>query len=344
VIMQSMLPLRRARILRSGAGLATALLALLGGSLAIEWVRSAAAQEALQAVVQVDARIPPDARSAASLGTDRAGTGIVIDGSGLVVTIGYLILEASEIEIAGLGPEPVPASIVGYDHESGFGLIRAAQPLEVAPIGLGDSDAIRPMQPLLAVSRVEALDARGVYVVDRRDFAGYWEYLLEDAIFTSPPHGEFGGAALLDRDGRLVGVGSLFVPDAAKQPTPVPGNMFIPINDLKPIMADLLANGRRGGPPRPWLGIYLEEHRGRVFVTRVAPDGPAEAAGIRENDLILGLGGRPIGGLAEFYRTLWGQGEAGVEVPLNVLQGMDLRRTTVRSLDRYRYLRMSPTY
>jgi serine protease Do len=124
----------------------------------------------------------------------------------------------------------------------------------------------------------------------------------------------------------------------------VPGNMFLPINHLKPIMADLLAKGRRSDPPRPWLGIHLEEHRGRVFVTHVAPDGPAEAAGIRENDLILGLDGRPIGGLAEFYRALWGHGAAGIEVPLNLLQGMDLRRATVHSLDRYRYLRLSPTY
>jgi S1-C subfamily serine protease len=344
LITQSVLPLRSARYVPSGGGFATALLACLGGWLAAEPARPAAAQEALQAVVEVDARIPPDARTAPSLGTDRKGTGIVIDGSGLVVTIGYLILEASEIEIVGLGPEPIPASVVGYDHESGFGLIRAGQPLEVEPIELGDSDAIRRMQPMLAVSHVDALDAKGVYVVDRRDFAGYWEYLLEDAIFTSPPHGQFGGAALLDRDGRLVGVGSLFVPDAAGGQGPVPGNMFLPINHLKPIMADLLAKGRRSDPPRPWLGIHLEEHRGRVFVTHVAPDGPAEAAGIRENDLILGLDGRPIGGLAEFYRALWGHGAAGIEVPLNLLQGMDLRRATVHSLDRYRYLRLSPTY
>jgi S1-C subfamily serine protease len=342
--MQSVLPLRTVRSVPSGGGLAAALFALLGGWLVADHTQPAAAQDALQAVVEVDARIPPDARTAPSLGTDRAGSGIVIDASGLIVTIGYLILEASEIEIAGLGPEPIPASLVGYDHESGLGLIRADQPLEVAPIVLGDSDAIRRMQPLLAVSRVKALDAKGVYVVDRRDFAGYWEYLLENAIFTSPPHGEFGGAALLDREGRLMGVGSLFVPDAAREQGPVPGNMFIPINQLKPIMADLLANGRRSGPPRPWLGIYLEEHRNRVFVTRVAPDGPAEAAGLRENDLILGIDGRPVGGLAEFYRTLWRRGAAGIDVPLDVLQGMDQRRATVRSLDRYRYLRLSPTY
>lgn len=319
----------------------------LGGlalSLAADVRGPATAQEALQAVVEVDARVPPDARTAASLGTEREGTGIVIDSNGLVLTIGYVILEASEVEIAGAEGEPMPATIVAYDHESGFGLIRASQGLEIAPIGLGDSDQIRRRQPLLAVSHVGGLDAKGVFVADRRDFAGYWEYLLEDAIFTTPPHGQFGGAALLDREGRLVGVGSLFVADAIRQQRPVPGNMFIPINQLKPIMADLLTNGRRSGPPRPWLGLYLEEHRGRLFVTRVAPEGPAAAAGIQEDDVILGVDGQAVGGLADFYRTLWSQGEAGIEVPLNVLQGMETQRATVQSSDRYRYLRLSPTY
>ena len=132
------------------------------------------------------------------------------------------------------------------------------------------------------MSRIGGFDAGGVYVVDRRVFAGYWEYLLEDAIFTAPPRADFGGAALIDEDGRLVGIGSLIVNDAGQDGPPIPGNMFVPINDLKPIMGDLLANGRRSDPPRPWLGVSLEEHRGRVFVTRVTPEGPAAAAGIAD--------------------------------------------------------------
>ena len=304
-------------------------------------------QPPVKGVVQVDAIIPRDARSAGSLGTERVGTGVLIDHNGLVVTIGYLILEASEVTVTGGGRETVPATIVAYDHETGFGLIRASQSLDVTPVGLGNSAALRPMQPLLVVSHAGELDATGVYLVDRREFAGYWEYLLEDALFTSPPHAQFGGAALIDEGGRLVGIGSLFVADAGRDTThgrTVPGNMFVPIDGLKAIMGDLLSRGRRADPGRPWLGLTMEEHRGRVFVTKVAPDGPAEAAGIEANDMILGIDGIQVEGLGDFYRKVWSRGDAGVRVPLDVLRGLEVRPVTVRSSDRYRYLRLNPSY
>ena len=322
---------------------AFATLALVG-PLASEAVAQANPGRSLDGVVQVTAHVPNDARTASSLGTRRDGTGVVIDSNGLILTIGYLILEASEVEIGGVSPEPVPARIVAYDHESGFGLLRAAQPLDVAPIPLGVSGDVDRTQPMMVVSRAGEFDAAGVYVVDRRDFAGYWEYLLEDAIFTAPPHAQFGGAALISRDGRLVGIGSLFVNDAATRERPIPGNMFVPVDHLKPIMADLLTRGRRADPGRPWLGVTLEEHRGRVFVQRVSPDGPAAAAGIAPSDLILGIDGVQVNGLADFYRKLWSQGEAGVDVPLDVLQGIGVGSVVVKSSDRYRYLRLNPTY
>jgi S1-C subfamily serine protease len=328
------------RVAIRGAAASLVLLAVLASEAAAQ----AGPEHSLDGVVQVAAHIPTFARTADSLGTTREGTGVVIDSSGLILTIGYLILEASEVEIGGVAPDPVPARIVAYDHESGFGLLRAEHPLEVAPIPLGASGDVARTQPMIVVSRAGELDAAGVYVVDRRDFAGYWEYLLEDAIFTAPPHGQFGGAALINREGRLVGVGSLFVNDAASGERPIPGNMFVPIDHLKPIMADLLSRGRRADPGRPWLGVTLEEHQGRVFVTRVSPDSPAAAAGIAPTDLILGIAGVQVNGLADFYRKLWSRGEAGVEVPLDVLQGMQIAPVVVKSADRYRYLRLNPTY
>ena len=300
--------------------------------------------ELLESVVQVSATIRRDGRTADTLGTEREGSGVVIDDSGLILTIGYLILEALEVNVAGAGPAPVPADIVAYDHESGFGLLRAHQPLGVKPLELGDSDALLPRQPLLVVSRIGDFDAAGVYVIDRRVFAGYWEYLLEDAIFTAPPRPDFGGAALIDEAGRLVGIGSLVVNDAGQLGRPIPGNMFVPINQLKPILGELLANGRRSDPPRPWLGVTLEEHRGRVFITRVTPEGPAAEAGVGADDLILGVAGAPVEGLIDFYRKLWDLGDAGVEVPLNLLQGMSPETVMVRSGDRYRYLKLDPTF
>jgi S1-C subfamily serine protease len=304
----------------------------------------AASRDTLDGVVQIIAHVPHDARTASTLGTERQGTGVVIDDSGLVLTIGYLILEAMEIQIQGAAPEPVPARMVAYDHETGFGLVRAEQPLDLTPIPLGVSAEVQPAEPLMVVSNVGELDAAGVYVVDRRDFAGYWEYLLEDAIFTAPPHAEFGGAALINRDGRLVGIGSLVVNDAGFRDRPIPGNMFVPIDQLKPIMGDLLSRGRRADPGRPWLGVTLEEQHGRVFVTRVSPESPAASAGIAPDDVILGIDGVQVHGLMDFYRALWARGPAGVEVRLDVLQGMAVRPVAIKSGDRYRYLRLNPTY
>lgn len=313
--------------------------------LLVLWATGArAAAPSLDGVVQITAYVPQAARTAASLGTERQGSGVVIDDNGLILTIGYLVLEAAEIEIEGAGPEPVPASMVAYDHETGFGLVRTQHPLGVTPIPLGASADVRTRQPLLVVSRAGELEAAGVYVVDRRDFAGYWEYLLEDAIFTAPPHAQFGGAALIDQSGRLVGIGSLLVGDAGFRGRSIPGNMFVPIDHLKPIMGDLLTRGRRADPGRPWLGVSLEEHKGRVFVNRVSPDGPAAEAGIAADDVILGVDGEQVHGLIDFYRKLWGRGEAGVEVPLDVLQGMQVQPVVVKSGDRYRYLRLDPTF
>jgi S1-C subfamily serine protease len=305
-------------------------------------------QDQLAAVVQVDTMVPGDARTASGLGTRRQGSGVVIDEDGLILTIGYVILEAMEVTVRDRDGEAVPASIIAYDHESGFGLIRAQSDLGIEPITLGDPAGLDRMEPLLVVSRVGELSAAGVYLVDRRPFAGYWEYLLEEALFTAPAHRQFGGAALLDRHGQLVGIGSLLVrnsaPEALGRGRETPGNMFIPVSQLEPILADLLSQGRRSDPPHPWHGLYLEEYRGRVFVTRVAPEGPAEAAGLGAGALILGVGGQPISGLADFYRKLWGVGDAGVEVPLDIAIEEGVQSTVIKSGNRYRYLRLDPTF
>ncbi|MCH6587472.1 MAG: serine protease, partial [Proteobacteria bacterium] len=184
----------------------------------------------------------------------------------------------------------------------------------------------------------------GAVVVSRRDFAGYWEYLLPDAIFTAPPHPAFGGAALIGRDGRLLGIGSLIVGDAAGPERPLPGNMFVPIDALEPIFEELLENGRSRAPPRPWLGLYSEDLRGRVFVNRVAPGGPAARAGIAAHDIIVAVGGEPVRDMADFYRKLWALGPAGVAVPLTVLTAEGIKETTIESADRYDFLKLKSSY
>jgi S1-C subfamily serine protease len=183
-----------------------------------------------------------------------------------------------------------------------------------------------------------------VYVVSRRPFSGNWEYLLDSAIFTYPPVMDWSGAPLIGAKGELLGIGSLIVPDAGAPGTQSPGNMFVPIDLLKPILEDLIARGRRNAPARPWLGINADEFRGRLFIGRVSPDGPAERAGLKSGDIVLAVGGEEVTTLAELYRKIWGRGPAGTEVPLKVLQGARVKDVTVRSIDRIEYFRPSKTY
>jgi len=301
------------------------------------------AKRLFAAIVRVQTQAVPDARSARTLGTEREGTGIVIGDDGLILTIGYLLVEADAVKITDSRGRALPARVVGYDHATGLGLIRSSVPLEVKPVPFGDSAQLAEREPVMIVNSAGADDVTLAYVVSRRQFAGSWEYLLDQAIFTSPPTLSWSGAALVGPDGRLLGVGSLMVRDAMSGEHELPGNMFVPIDVLKPILADLVRDGRRAGPARPWLGVATEEVRGRLFVTRVSPDGPAERAGIRAGDIILGVSGDGVHTLAEFYRKVWGRGSAGSRIPLRVLQGIDVNEVEVRSIDRVEYFRPRTT-
>ncbi|MDW8369371.1 MAG: S1C family serine protease [Geminicoccaceae bacterium] len=300
-------------------------------------------RESARAVVGIRAEAHPEARSIVTLGRERTGSGVLIDAAGLVLTIGYLVLEASGIEIQAEG-RTVPGELVAYDGETGFALVRALGPLGAAPAPLGSGTGLPIGTPLLVVSRVGRLDGRQVSLVDRREFAGYWEYLLEQALFTRPPHPEFGGAVLIDETGAVVGIGSLFVTDAVGKGIESPGNMFVPIDLLRPILGELLAFGRRQGPPRPWLGLTLREEGAHLRVVRVAEGGPAERAGVRAGDLVLGLAGERVGSMAELYRKLWGAGPAGIDVTLDLHGERGVRRVVVTSMDRDRWLRWQRTF
>jgi S1-C subfamily serine protease len=177
-------------------------------------------------------------------------------------------------------------------------------------------------------------------VISRKEFAGYWEYLLEDAIFTVPPYLNFGGAALIGRDGRLLGIGSLYTQVMIQGFGSIPCNIFVPIDLLNPILSDLMTRGRSREAPRPWLGLNTEEAHGRVFILRVTSEGPAERAGLQPEDLILTVSGKAVNGLADFYRKVWALGNAGVDVSLGILRGTQIRDITVQSGDRYQFLRL----
>jgi len=300
-------------------------------------------EEILNAVVGVSAKIRPDARSAESLGTQRRGSGVLVR-EGYVLTIGYLVIEAEAIQVTGADGRTVPATLAGYDHASGFGLLKLVGPAPGKPLSLGDSKALAERDPVMVVTAAAREAPSLVYVVSRRAFSGNWEYLLDSAIFTYPPVMDWSGAPLIGAGGELLGIGSLVVPDAAAPGTQSPGNMFVPVELLKPILDDLIAKGRRDGPARPWLGVNADEFRGRLFVGRVSPDGPADRAGLKSGDIVLAVGNDEVSTLADFYKRIWGRGAAGADVPLKVLQGVRVRDVTVRSIDRVDYFRPARTY
>jgi len=299
-------------------------------------------EEVLKAVVKVHAIIPKDARSASSLGTEREGSGVVIDSKGYILTIGYLINEAESIEVTGTEGKPVAARFVGYDYATGFGLLRTDTPLNVEPIKLGQSSTLKAGDPLLVVGHGGKDAVQGVRVISVKEFAGYWEYLLDNAIYTAPAYANFGGAALIGPDGRLYGIGSLFTQIVIPGLGSLPCNLFVPIDILGPILNDLMTTGRSRKPSRPWLGINAEEAHGRIFITRVTGEGPAERAGLQIDDLILAVQGKPIEGLADFYRKIWAIGNAGVDVPISVLRGTKIQEIIVRSGDRYEFYLQKP--
>jgi S1-C subfamily serine protease len=297
--------------------------------------------ETLSAVVRVKARILPNARSAESLGTAREGNGVLIR-ENLVLTIGYLVIEAEGIEVIAGDGRAVPATLAGYDHSSGFGLLRLVAPIDARPLPLGNPGELAERDPVMVAAYGGREGVSLAYVVSRRPFSGSWEYLLDAAIFTYPPVMNWSGAALIGAKGELLGIGSLIVADAMSPGTQSPGNMFVPVDILKPILNDLIEKGR-AGPARPWLGMSTEELRGRLFVSRVSPDGPAARAGLQRGDIVVGVGAADVASLADFYRKVWARGNAGVEVPLRVLQGTQLKEVGVRSIDRIDYFRVKPT-
>ena len=229
----------------------------------------ASIEELVSAMVRINAHINPDGRTVQGLGHEREGSGILIDGDGLVLTIGYLMVEAYAAEIVANNGRTVPANVVGYDQESGFGLLRTITPLKLKPMPLGKSAEIKQGDPVLVASFGGTGMVAGAYVVAKREFAGNWEYLLDEALFTAPPHPAWSGAALISREGKLVGVGSLLVGNADGGNNKAPGNMFVPIDRLSSILADLIAAGRTPGPARPWLGVNTDEMGGRLLVSRI---------------------------------------------------------------------------
>src|SRR5262244_1453338 len=293
---------------------------------------------AMGAVVGLRATIPEDAFTAQMLGTERAGNGVVIRDSGLVLTIGYLITEAESIWLSpGTGP-PVPGHALAYDQETGLGLVQALARLDAPALAIGSSAKARVDDHVVvagAGGRHRSVAAR---IVAKQEFAGYWEYVLDEAIFTAPAHPNWGGTAVIGANGDLIGIGSLQLEQPREQGSEHL-NMIVPIDLLKPILDDLLTLGRRNRPARPWLGLYATEVNNRVVVVGLSNRGPARKADLRTGDVVLEVGGSEVKDLAGLFRRIWSLGNAGVEVPMKIYRDGRTIEVRVPSADRSRFLK-----
>ena len=306
-----------------------------------------AMQRAQQAVLGVQAVAVEEARSARTLGRARQGSGVLISADGLVLTIGYLVLEAERVELLRDDGRPVPARVLGYDVATGFGLLQALAPLGLEPVPLGRADRLSPQEPLMVASGGDDGAVSVAQLVSRRPFSGYWEYHIDGALFTAPPRRDHSGAGLFNAAGELVGIGSLVVADAAgtaEGGSPGlrrSGNMFVPVDLLAPILADLRQQGFGAASQRAWLGLNCAEVEGRIRVLRVSDDSPADVAGLEVGDRILRIDGTEVQSLATLWQTLWAGGAPEREVSLLIERGDQQQTLKVYSVDRMKTLKRS---
>lgn len=289
----------------------------------------------LQSVVGLRATMPRDAFTAETLGTERAGHGVLIRESGLILTIGYLITEADQIWLHLADGRAVAGTAVGFDQATGFGLVQALGRVDLPAMPFGDSSAVALGDKVVvggAGGRKRSVAAR---VVGKQEFAGYWEYVLDEAIFTAPSHPNWGGTALIGQRGELLGIGSLQLEASGGNDI----NMIVPINLLKPILDDLLSFGSRKGPVRPWLGMYVADTEEKLVVMGLANRGPAQRAKIETGDVVVAVNGAAVDSLADLFRKIWAMGDCGVDVPLTLLRDRRNVDVTVKSADRSTFLK-----
>jgi len=290
--------------------------------------------QALQSMVALRAEVPDDAFTAGILGTERAGNGIVINDTGLVLTIGYLTAEAETIWLNTHAGAAVPGHALGYDFETGFGLVQALGSLNCPAMEFGSSRSLSAGSKVVVAGHGGYEHALSATIVGKREFAGYWEYVLDEAIFTTPAHPNWGGAALIGPDGKLYGVGSLFVQNARGGEQRSDGNMIVPIDLLPPVLEDLQMFGVASRRARPWLGLYAADVSDQIVIIGMVEDGPAHDAGLQPGDIVLQVHGSPVGDLSDFFRTIWEVGVAGTKVTLTIVREGDVMDVAVKSTDR----------
>ncbi len=287
----------------------------------------------LRSVVSLRTTIPEDALTAPILGTERSGHGVII-GRGLIATIGYLVTEAESVWIIDRNARAIPGYVVAYDQETGFGLVQALSNIDLPVAPMGSSMGLQVSERVIVAGSGGNDQVITAEVIAKREFAGHWEYLLEEAIFTSPAHPNWGGAGLFDDSGSLCGIGSIALQTIDQDGEVESANMFVPIDLLRPILEELQTYGQQNKPARPWLGWFVQENQSTLVVGGVYDNGPAAQAGITAGDIVMEIDGRPVSALADMFRCVWGLGEAGIEIPVTFLRNKETHTATIKSVDR----------
>lgn len=298
---------------------------------------------AINSVVKVRTSIPAAAFTADVLGTERIGSGVLINNSGLILTVGYLVTEAETVWLTTNLNQSIPGHVVAYDQSSGLGLVQALGSLDIDASELDQSDLVTVNDDIFFISYggIEHSLCSKISRID--EFAGYWEYLLEAAIYTSPPHPQWGGAAVFNKKGHIIGIGSLFLQEIFEGQN-LQGNLAIPTSILKSTMGDMLEFGRSSAPARPWLGMYAVESEKTLTVNSLARYGPAELAGVLQGDKVVGVGEESVSTLANFFRSVWTLGAAGVSVPININRNGNQLQLVINSIDRNDFLLKPQTH
>ena len=297
-------------------------------------------RNALNAVVSLRSLVPADAFTAETLGTERSGFGAVINSSGLVLTIGYLTAEAETVWITTADGKIYPGDVISYDFETGFGLVQILARVDLPTLSLGESAKARIGDNVIVAGTGDSAETLVATLVARQEFAGYWEYAIDDAMFTSPAHPHWGGTAVINLSGQLIGIGSLLVQGASETEEIEDLNMVVPIDLLKPRLDSLLTTGRPLGQPRPWMGLFATEISGSIIIINIASAGPAADSDLEQGDVILSVAGKEPQSLADFYRMVWSLGPAGVEIPLEIGRDGSVSDVVLKSADRNAFLKL----
>ena len=294
-------------------------------------------------IVSIHSKIPDEARTSKSLGTVRQGSGVVIDNKN-ILTIGYVVLEASEISIGLINGKKIPGRLIAYDFETGFGLVSPIVSTKLKSLKIGDSSKIKMDDSIFILPSPTMGIGSLAKMVSRRPFVGWWEYYLEKPIYTLPNNPAWTGAPLVNSQGEIVGIGSLFIRDAVSPEIISPGNMFVPINLLKPIMKDLVKYGRRTSNINPYIGLSSDDNSGKIVVTKVSKDGPSYKVGIKPDDVITGVNGRLVNNLETFYKTLWSTRNYGAMIKVDINRNGKKMSFNIRSINRMDYYLKSNSY